>query len=271
MKKLFAITLCLSVFALFAFQKHEKATSAAPAEKGGNITVNLSDTSDLDDQMKKLEAEMKQWEQKMKPYEAEMKQFEQKMKPYQEQMRQWEQKMKPYEKKMRELESKMKKAKTDEEREAVGKEMGDIGDKMSKVGEDMSGIGTQMGDVGEEMGKIGEKMGKIGEEMGKVGEKMGVVGEAMHKRHKKIFSWFFQELKNDGLLKDHKCSIMMEEGVFIVNGQTLNAEQLQKYKKGIEQRLGKPLKSDFSFYFKGTIENMTEENFEFDGNMNSHY
>ena len=271
MKKLFVITLCLSVIALFAFQNNDKATLNTPLTKDDHITANLADTSDLEDQMKKLEAEMKQWELKMKPYEAEMKQFEQKMKPYQEQMHQWAQKMKPYEEQMRELESKMKKAKTDEEREAIGKEMSNIGDKMGKVGEEMSGIGTHMGDVGEEMGKIGEKMGKIGEEMGKIGDKMGVVGEAMHKRHKKIFSWFFQELKRDGLLKDDKCSVIMEEGVFIVNGQTLSLEQFQKYKNGIEQRLGKPLKSDFSFYFKGTIENMTEEGFEFDGNMNSHY
>ena len=278
MKKLLAITLCLSVIALFAFQKKDSVVNDTPSVASSLAMTsdpvsnqNPTDTTDIDEQMKKLEAEMKVLELKMKPYEQEMKQYENKMKPHQIEMREWELKMKPFEKQMHELEAKMKKAKTDDEREAIGKEMGIISDKMGDVGTKMGNIGDKMGDVGTEMGAIGDKMGKIGNEMGVIGDKMGIIGEQMEKRHKKIFSWFFQELQHDGLLKSNKCSIMMEEGIFIVNGQSLSAEVFQKYKKGIEQRLGKALKPDFSFYFKGTISNMTEEGFDFDGNMNSYY
>ena len=271
MKKLFAITLSLSIIALFAFQKKDSVSNDTPSVADPISTQNLTDTADIDEQMKKLEAEMKVLELKMKPYEQDMKQFENKMKPYQAEMREWELKMKPYEKQLHELEAKMRKAKTDDEREAIGKEMGAVSDKMGDVGKEMGNIGDKMGEVGREMGGIGDKMGQIGNEMGVIGNKMGVIGEQMHKRHKKIFSWFFQELKRDGLLKSDKCSIMMEEGVFIVNGQSLSTEVFQKYKKGIEKRLGKALKPDFSLYFKGTVSNMTEEGFDFDGNMNSHY
>ena len=272
MKKLFAITLSLSVIALFAFQKKDSIDNSTVVNTTElNALQNLTDTTDIDEQMKKLEAEMKVLELKMKPYEQEMKQFENKMKPFQAEMREWELKMKPYEKQLHELEAKMKKAKTDDEREAIGKEMGAVSDKMGDVGKEMGAIGDKMGKVGQDMGGIGDKMSKIGDEMSKVGDKMGVIGEQMEKRHKKIFSWFFQELKRDGLLTSNKCSVMMEEGVFIVNGQSLSTEVFQKYKKGIESRLGKALKPDFSLYFKGTVSNITEEGFDFDGNMNSHY
>ena len=271
MKKLFAITLSLSVIALFAFQKKDSIADDTPSVSDQISTQNPIDTTDIDEQMKKLEAEMKVLELKMKPYEAEMKQFENKMQPFQAEMRQWESKMKPFEKQMHALEAKMKKAKTDEERESISNEMTAISDKMSNIGEQMGGIGDKMGNVGQEMGGIGDKMSKIGQEMSVVGNKMGVIGEEMGKRHKKIFSWFFQELKRDGLLTSNKCSVMMEEGVFIVNGQSLSTEVFQKYKKGIEQRLGKALKPDFSLYFKGTVSNLTEESFDFDGNMNSNY
>ena len=272
MKKLLAITLSLSVIALFAFQKKDSIDNSTVVNTTElNALQSLTDTTDIDEQMKKLEAEMKVLELKMKPYEAEIKQFENKMQPFQAEMREWELKMKPFEKQMHELEAKMKKAKTDDEREAIGKEMSAVSDKMGDVGEQMGAIGDKMGNVGTDMSGIGDKMSKIGQEMSVVGNKMGVIGEQMEKRHKKIFSWFFQELKRDGLLPSNKCSVMMEEGILIVNGQSLSTEVFQKYKKGIEQRLGKALKPDFSLYFKGTVSNITEEGFDFDGNMNSNY
>lgn len=271
MKKLFYFTVCFSVITLLAFQKNTSTAKSTPSVSEPILKKTISDTSDIDEEMRKLEAEMRILEQKMKPFELEMKEYEKKMKPFQAEMREWEQKMKPYEKQMHELEKKMRKAETEEERRAISKEMSAIGDKMGDVGTQMSGIGDKMGTVGKDMGDIGDKMGKIGSEMGLIGNKMSIVGEKMEKRHKKIFSWFFQELKKDGLLTDDKCSVLIEQNIMVVNGQTLSKEQLEKYKKGIETRLGKSLKPDFSVYFKGVINNMTEEGFDFDGQMNSYY
>lgn len=272
MKKLLAITLSLSLIALFAFQKNDNATNNTPSVKQSFLAETTSDTADIDAEMEKLEAEMKIWENKMKPYEQEMKVWEAKMKPFQDEMKTWEAKMKPYEKQMKELEKKLRNSPTTEaERNQITKEMSKVGNKMGDIGNEMGKVGNKMNGVSQGMSDIGSKMSEIGNEMGKIGNKMGVIGEAMGRRHKKIFSWFFQELKRDGLLKEDKCSILMEEGVFIINGQSLSNEQFQKYKSGIEARLGKPLKSDFSFYFKGKVSHVTEESFEFDGNMNSHY
>ena len=272
MKKLIASTLFLSIIALFAFQNKDSATNNTPSVSEAISSKILSDTVDIDEEMKKLEAEMKIWENKMKPYEQEMKVWEAKMKPFQDEMKTWELKMKPYEKQMKELERKLRNSPTTEaERNQITKEMSEVGNKMGDIGNEMGKVGNKMNDVSHGMSDIGGKMGEIGTEMGKIGTKMGVIGEKMEKRHKQIFSWFFQELKKDGLLKSDKCSILMEYDVFIVNGQSLGKEQHQKYKLGIENRLGKPLKADFSIYFKGEISNLTEEGFEFDGNMNSNY
>jgi hypothetical protein len=272
MKKLFAITLSLSLITLFAFQNNDNATNDTPSVKTSFFRENPLDTADLDEEMKKLDAEMKIWENKMKPYEQEMKVWEAKMKPFQDEMKTWEVKMKPYEKQMKELERKLRNSPTTEaERKKITDEMGDIGNKMGDIGNEMGNVGNKMNGVSRGMSDIGGKMGEIGNEMGKIGTKMGVIGTKMEKRHKKIFSWFFQELKKEGLLTSNKCSIIMENELFIVNGQNLGKAQIQKYKLGVEQRLGKPLKADFSFYFKGEISNLTEEGFEFDGNMNSNY
>ena len=273
MKKLFAIALSLSVIALFAFQKKDSVDNSIVAITANlNPLQSLTDTADIDEQMKKLEAEMKIWENKMKPYEQEMRAWEAKMKPFQDEMKTWELKMKPFEKQMKELEKKLRNSSTTEaERNQITREMSEVGNKMGDIGNEMGKVGNKMNDVSHGMSDIGSKMSEIGNEMSKIGTKMGVIGEEMGKRHKKIFSWFFQELKRDGLLKSDKCSIMMEEGIFIVNGQSLSTEVFQKYKKGIEQRLGKALKPDFSLYFKGTLSNITEEGFDFDGNMNSNY
>jgi chromosome segregation ATPase len=272
MKKLFAITLSLSLITLFAFQNNDNATNDTPSVKQPFLIETTSDTTDLDEEMKKLGIEIKVWENKMKPYEQEMKVWEAKMKPFQDEMKTWEAKMKPYEKQMKELERKLRNSPTTEaERKQITKEMGEVGNQMGDVGNEMGKIGNKMSEVSHGMSDIGGKMGEIGTEMGKIGTKMGVIGTQMEKRHKKIFSWFFQELKKDGFLNSAKCSIMMEYDVFIVNGQSLGKEQFQKYKLGIENRLGKPLKADFSLYFKGTISNLTESGFDFDGNMNSNY
>lgn len=271
MKKIFAASLILFAIISLAFQNYDslnKITTPSVVE----VQNDVNDTLDLDDEMDRLEAEMKIWENKMKPLESEMKAWEAKMKPFQDEMKQWEEKMKPYEKQMKDLERKLKyEATTETERRKITDEMSAIGEKMSTVGEEMSKIGEKMGVVGNEMGKTGEKMGAIGNEMGIVGNKMGIIGEKMGERHRKIFSWFFQELKREGILKEDNVSILMEKGVLLVNGQVMNENVFTKYKKGIEERLAKSLKPDFSFYFKGKISNLTDNSFDFQGNMSSHY
>ena len=239
MKKLFAITLSLIVVLSFAFQKN--TTTTTPTVKTAILNEIPSDTADLDGQMRELEAQMRELEKQWKPFEAEMKEQEKKMKP---------------------LERLMK----DKERELKASGF----DK--KISEEMGRIGELMGKVGDEMGKIGNKMSSVGGEMTKVGDKMSIIGEEMGKRHKKVFSWFFNELKKDGLLKlDTDISIFMENNVMVVNGKMLDAAQLDKYKKGLESRNGKPLKSDFSFYFKGQINSLSDDSFESEGNMNTHF
>jgi hypothetical protein len=47
--------------------------------------------------------------------------------------------------------------------------------------------------------------------------------------------------------------------------------QRGKQEKGIEQRLGKPLKSEFSIYFKGSLESVSDKDFDFDGTQNCNY
>ena len=235
MKKLLIFSVCLIAALSFAFQKTEVKTT--PSVK---IEIQ-SDSVDLDAQMKVYEAQMHELEKQMKPFELQMKEKEKEMKP---------------------LEKLMK----DKEREL--KSGGDT----RKVSDEMRKIGDDMGKIGNQMSEIGQKMSGIGNEMSKIGNKMSVIGKEMEKRHKKVFSWFFQELSKDGLMSTgHKCSIFMEANVLVVNGKTLDAAQYEKYKKGIETKLGKPLSSDFSFFFKGTVDKLSAESFETEGNMNIHF
>lgn len=273
MKKLFAASLILVAIVCFSFQNKDSIlVERGPSVFEPILTQNLaSDTLDIDEQMRVLEKEMKVWEAKMKPYKEAMEKVADNMKPHENDMKEMQVKMKPLEKQMRILEKKMKAATSDDEREKISDEMGKVGDEMGKVGDEMSGHGDKMSVVGDEMSALGDKMSAIGDEMSKIGDKMSLVGEKMEARHKKVFSWFFKELKKDGIINEGKCSIIMEAGIFIVNGKTLSQEQLQKYKKGIEERLGKPLKTDFSVHFKGTLESVSDNDFEFNGMSNSDY
>ena len=235
MKKLFLFALTITIGLSLAFQ--QKQTDSTPSVK----IENLTDSIDLDAQMKVYETQMRELEKQMKPFELQMKEQEKLMKP---------------------LEKLMK----DKERELKS------GGDSRKVSDEMSKIGNDMGKIGNQMGEIGNQMSSIGIEMSKIGDKMSIIGQEMQKRHEKVFSWFFNELTKDGLLfKGEKCSIFMENKVLVVNGKTLEATQFDKYKQGIEAKLGKPLSSDFSFFFKGTVEKLTDESFETDGNMNIHF
>ncbi len=265
MKKLFAVSLILVAIISFAFQNKDSITPSV------STSFLISDSTDIDEEMRILEKEMKVWEAKMKPLEAEMHKRQGNMKPHQDQMKQVNLKMKPLEKQMRELEKKMKSPTTEEDREKISDEMEKVSKEMSKVGDEMSAIGDKMSDVGNDMSGVGDKMSAIGEEMSKIGDKMSIVGEKMEARHKKIFSWFFNELKRDGLVSEGKCSIILEENLFVINGKNLSKEQLQKYKKGIETQLGKALKTDFAIYFKGTLESVSSNDFDFNGTSNCNY
>ena len=235
MKKLLIFSVCLIAVLSFAFQKTNVKTT--PSVK----TEIQTDSVDLDAQMKVYENQMRELEKQMKPFELKMKEKEKEMKPLEQLMKEKEKELKS------------------------GGDSRKISDEMRKIGDDMGKIGNQMGE-------IGQQMGSIGIEMGKIGDKMSVIGKEMEKRHKKVFSWFFQELSKDGFMSTgEKCSIFMETNVLLVNGKTLDAAQYLKYKKGIEAKLGKPLSSDFSLFFKGTIDKLSAESFETKGNMNIHF
>lgn len=235
MKKFVILSLCLVAILSFAFQKSDAVNT--PSVK----TEKAFDTLDLDAQMKVYEGQMKELEKKMKPFELQMKEKEKEMRPLEKLMREKE------------------------------KEMREGGD-TRKIGEEMRKIGDNMSKVGNEMSKIGDQMGVIGNEMHVVGDKMGEIGHEMEKRHKRIFSWFFNEMVKDGLMKvGDKMSIHMETNLLVVNGKTLDAAQLDKYKKGIEARLGKPLDEDFSVFFKGVLTELTSDSFEHSGNMSTNF
>jgi hypothetical protein len=265
MKKLFAASLILIAIICFSFQNKDSIAQLSTP------SVFSSDSTDLDEQMQVLEKEMKVWEDKMKPFEKDMQAQEGLMKPFEKEMQVWQDKMKPLEKEMHDLEKKMKNATTDKERESISEQMSNVGDRMGMVGDEMGKVGMKMTNVGGGMEKYSDEMSKIGEEMGKIGEKMGAIGEKMEIRHKRIFTWFFQELKKEGLVTEGKCSIVMEGNFFIVNSTYLSKEQLQRYKKGIEVRLGKPLKTEFSIYFKGSLESVSDKDFDFNGTQNCNY
>lgn len=234
MKKLLAASLILVAIVCFAFQnKDSKSKTDTPSVSRQSEAIILSDTADLDEQMKKLEAEMKVHELRMKPFEEEMKKLEKDLKLVETQM-----------KKMEDKDG------FDKNMEKFQKQMEVLSDKMSQVG---------------------DKMGAVGDDMGKIGDKMGVIGDKMGERHERIFSWFLNELKKDGLLKEGKCRIVIDENLFVVNEKTLTAAEAQKYKKGIETRLGKPLKADFSIFMKGDLKDLKENSYNFDGTMNTNY
>ena len=235
MKKSILFALTIIVGLSFAFQKKQSHTTPS-------VKLDIqTDSIDLDAQMKVYETQMRELEKQMKPFELQMKEQEKLMKPLEKLMKEKE----------RELKS---------------------GGDSRKISDEMRKIGDEMGKIGNQMGEIGNQMSSIGMEMSKIGDKMSTIGQEMQKRHKKVFSWFFQELSKDGLMSTgNKCSIFMENNVLVVNGKTLDAAQFDKYKHGIETKLGKPLSSDFSFFFKGTVEKLTDEGFETDGNMNIHF
>ena len=221
----------LVLIAFISFAFQKKGSKISTDTPSVSKAKMVSDSADLDEQMKKLEAEMKAKELDMKPFEEEMKKLEKEMKL---------------------VEEKMNKA-------------NDLGEA------EMAKLEKQMEELGDKMSKVGDEMGLVGDAMGQVGDKMSEIGDKMHEMNDKVFTWFFNELKKDGLLNEGKCRIVFDEDMLLVNDKKLSTAEIQKYKKGIESRLGKPMKSDFTFFFKGTLKNLTAEKYDFDGNMNVNY
>lgn len=169
---------------------------------------------------------------------------------------------------------------------ALDEKMENLGQEMEKLGEVMEGYGQEMEKYGKEledsegqsksaqqkMEELGEKMNELGEKMGELGEIMGKYGEKMGEQHQKMITWFFQELKKDGLISslNGKARIIFDEKGLNVDGENASDALFKKYKSGIEKYWGKPLKPDFSLFFKGTIKENGSK-IETDGNMNSSF
>ncbi|MBI1227139.1 MAG: hypothetical protein GC192_18045 [Bacteroidetes bacterium] len=161
-----------------------------------------------------------------------------------------------------------------------------LGHEMESLGEVMEGYGKEMEKYGEEleknegnapsaekkMNELGDKMNKLGDEMGKLGDEMGQYGEKMGELHQAMMTWFFKELKSDGLIStlNGKARIIFDEKGLNIDGENASETLFNKYKTGIEKYWGKALKSDFTFFFKGTI---SEKNgkIETNGNMNTDF
>ena len=169
---------------------------------------------------------------------------------------------------------------------ALDAKMESLGQEMEKLGEVMEGYGQEMEKYGKElensegqsksaqqkMEELGDKMNALGEEMGKLGEIMGKHGEKMGETHQNMMAWFFNELKKDGLISslNGKVRIIFDEKGLNVDGENASDALFKKYKSGFEKYWGKPLKPDFSFFFKGTIKEKGNK-IETDGNMNSDF
>ncbi len=169
---------------------------------------------------------------------------------------------------------------------ALDAKMENLGQEMEKLGEVMEGYGQEMEKYGKElensegqsksaqqkMEELGDKMNALGEEMGKLGEIMGKYGEKMGETHQNMMNWFFNELKKDGLIAslNGKTRIIFDEKGLNVDSENASDALFKKYKSGLEKYWGKPLKPDFTFFFKGTV---SEKNgkIETNGSMNSDF
>ncbi len=168
----------------------------------------------------------------------------------------------------------------------LNEKMEQLGDEMEGLGKVMEKYGTEMEKYGKEIEKspghspkaekqmeeLGEKMNQLGTEMGKLGEQMGQHGEKMGALHQQMIDWFFRELKKDVLISSltGKSRIIFDEKGLSVDGNKASEEQFKKYKSGFEKYWGQALKSDFLFFFKGTIREK-DGKIETEGNMNTDF
>ena len=159
-----------------------------------------------------------------------------------------------------------------DEMDGLGKDMEIDGDKMENYGKELEQHSGQSPKTEKQMEELGEKMNKLGDEMGKLGDQMGLYGEKMGELQQQMIDWFFRELKKDGLIPSlqSKVRIIFDEKGFEVDGNKTNEAQFNKYKAGLEKYWGRSLKSDFLFFFKGTIQEK-DGKIETDGSMNTDF
>ncbi len=159
-----------------------------------------------------------------------------------------------------------------DEMEGLGKIMETYGTEMEKYGKEIEKnpghspkTEKQMEELGDKMSELGEQMGKLGEQMGQYGEKMGVI-------HRQMVDWFFREMKKDGLISslNGKARIIFDEKGLSVDGNKASDDQARKYKLGLEKYWGRPLKTDFLFFFKGTLHEK-DGKIDTDGTMNTDF
>jgi hypothetical protein len=151
----------------------------------------------------------------------------------------------------------------------ISDNMETLGDKMDVLGDIMEKHGLKMEKYGKEiernpsdekasdnMSKLGDEMSKLGDEMSVLGDEMSKLGDEMGVKYEVMLNWFFEELKNDGLIESLKgdMNIEFKPNSLKVNGKKADAALFNKYKKGFERHWGRALKSDFSFTFKGKVE-----------------
>ena len=159
-----------------------------------------------------------------------------------------------------------------QEMESLGSVMEDYGKEMEKYGAELEKNEDKASSAEKKMNELGEKMNKLGDEMGKLGDIMGEYGNKMGETHEAMVTWFFKELKKDGLISslNGKAKVIFDEKGLNVGGENASDAQFKKYKTGLEKYWGKPLKSDFTFFFKGTV---SEKNgkIDLDGNINTDF
>lgn len=158
------------------------------------------------------------------------------------------------------------------EMDKLGDVMDDYGKEMDKLGEELENSDGQSKSAQEKMHQLGEKMNELGEKMGKLGEQMGEYGEKMGEQHQKMMSWFFHELKKDGLISslNGKARIIFDDKGLNVDGENASSALFNKYKSGFEKYWGKSLKPDFTFFFKGAIKEVNGK-IETEGSMNTDF
>jgi hypothetical protein len=159
-----------------------------------------------------------------------------------------------------------------DEMNVLGKEMESYGKEMEKYGQELEKNAGRSPQAEKQMNDLGEKMNRLGAEMGKLGEQMGQYGERMGELHRQMINWFFRELKKDGLIAslNGKTRVIFDAQGLDIDGKKASAAQFAKYKAGFEKYWGRPLKTDFLFFYKGTIEEK-EGKIVTEGNLNTDF
>lgn len=84
----------------------------------------------------------------------------------------------------------------------------------------------------------------------------------------KALSWVLRQLIDDKYIEmDKKVSVKLTNKELKVEGKDVSNEMFNRYKSNVERILGKKLKSNFTYEFKGKILNVTETGFRTNGEI----